>query len=164
MPNDAALPLTDIFSRFMGHVHIPWIGECWLWAGAKMKDGYGNFKANGKYVRAHRFAYEHFNGPIQPGMEVCHSCDNPLCVNPKHLFQATHTDNMRDCISKSRHRHGERHSGAKLNADSVRTIRSWYADSINGERPTLKYVADIFGVCQQTVLNVINRKVWAHVA
>ena len=129
-----------------------------------MKDGYGNFKAGDRFVRAHRYAYELVQGPIPEGYEVCHQCDTPLCVNPKHLFIATHSDNMRDCIKKRRHQHGERHRHAKLNEQAVRTIRSWYADAIPGERPTLKYVADIFGVCRQTVLNVINRKVWAHVA
>lgn len=157
------LPLTDPLSRFMRHVHIPWVGGCWEWTGARMADGYGNFgSGNGKTVRAHRFAYEAFVGPIPEGLCVCHHCDTPLCVNPKHLFVGTRADNAHDCIRKGRHRHGERHSGAKLTPDAVRTIRSLYSDPLC--RPTLRRTADTFGVCQQTILNVVNGKVWAHVA
>jgi hypothetical protein len=148
--------------RFFLHVGIRGVDECWPWEGAKMKDGYGNFNVGSKFVRAHRFCYEHFNGPIADGLHVCHKCDNPICVNPRHLFLGTRSDNMRDCIAKLRHRHGSRHSGAKLTPESVRYIRASYAGK--GRGPTLKQVGDRFGVCSQTVLNVVNRKVWAHVA
>ena len=59
----------------------------------------------GKTVRAHRISYQLFIGPISKGMMVCHSCDNPLCVNPKHLFLGTQKDNIQDLMKKNRNFH-----------------------------------------------------------
>jgi hypothetical protein len=85
------------------------VGEgCWLWAAATDRDGYGRFAVGlgGKqqrHVRAHRFAYEAFVGPVPDGMVVCHRCDTPSCVRPKHLFLGTPLDNNDDKVSKGRH-------------------------------------------------------------
>lgn len=64
---------------------------------------YGRVRVDGKKVLAHRRAYELARGPIPPGMKVCHSCDNPLCCNPAHLFLGTQKDNVQDSITKGRH-------------------------------------------------------------
>ncbi len=79
---------------------------CWLWTGAKCGSPYhyGAFSINNKPVRAHRFAYTHFVGPIPPGQIVCHHCDIPLCVNPLHLFAGTLKDNIQDSMKKGRFR------------------------------------------------------------
>lgn len=76
---------------------------CWLWQGAPTSGGYGRFWFDGVRKLAHRAAYEIFKGDIPEDMCVCHKCDNPLCVNPKHLFLGTHSDNMRDMGNKGRH-------------------------------------------------------------
>lgn len=79
---------------------------CWEWSAYLDKNGYGVFSL-GKYsprVSAHRFAYMLINGSIETGKVVCHSCDNPKCVNPSHLFIGTHQDNMRDMHVKGRAR------------------------------------------------------------
>ena len=73
---------------------------CWEWTAFKNKDGYGRFT---KYM-AHRWAAEHIGNMSLNNLNVCHSCDNPGCVNPAHLFLGTHTDNMRDKVSKGRAR------------------------------------------------------------
>lgn len=65
--------------------------------------GYYMFKMEGVQYYVHRFAWEVFNGPIPEGMQVCHTCDNPACVNPKHLVLATAKQNTHDMIAKGRH-------------------------------------------------------------
>lgn len=75
---------------------------CWNWAKSRNKDGYGLKYADGRKHYAHRWMYEQHKGRIPEGHGVLHSCDNPACVNPEHLFTGTQKDNMQDCIRKGR--------------------------------------------------------------
>lgn len=74
-------------------------GTCLVWTGGRTSQGYG--VAGGAYV--HRLAWEETNGrPVPTGMVVCHSCDNPPCCNPDHLWIGTQGDNVRDAAAKGR--------------------------------------------------------------
>jgi len=80
---------------------------CWPWRKSINKvTGYGQLSnwAEGKrtLLTAHRVSYAAYKGPIPDGMFVCHSCDNPNCFNPSHLFLGTQFDNMADMWSKGR--------------------------------------------------------------
>jgi hypothetical protein len=99
--------------------------KCWHWAGYVNHNGYGMTGAKTPVGRlAHRISFWAFGGTLQSGELVCHSCDNPSCVNPQHLFSGTQSDNMTDCSTKGRHwaakmTHCQR--GHPLSGENVRT-------------------------------------------
>lgn len=94
----------DLSHRFWSKVDKS--GECWLWKSSRGPKGYGQFtvKRGSNPVLTHRLAWELTSGPIEGGLFVLHRCDNPPCCNPEHLFLGTNADNVRDMMSKGRHR------------------------------------------------------------
>lgn len=75
---------------------------CWIWEGSKDKEGYGIFHERCKKIKAHRYAYTKYKGIIRGAHMICHTCDNPSCVNPDHLYEGTHKDNMKDIRDRKR--------------------------------------------------------------
>lgn len=92
--------IDDIKSRFISKIEINCETECWEWKAGKFLDGYGAFGCylNGEYKtrRAHRVSFEIFNSIITDGKQILHKCDNKICVNPNHLYEGSHSDNMVD--------------------------------------------------------------------
>lgn|SRR5574339_344391 len=70
---------------------------CWF---IKDRDWSSYMSINGE--RAHRLIYKKYRGPLKAGQEICHKCDRRGCINPSHLFQGTHSDNMKDARRKGR--------------------------------------------------------------
>lgn len=130
---------------------------CWLWQGSSSgRHGHGQISINGKLVPTHRFAWFLSRGEWPPAkLCVCHTCDNPPCVNPDHLFVGTRLDNVRDAVKKKRHPHGESNGQCKLTADQVLQIRS---DSRSN-----KEVAKAFGICISHTKDIRQRKKWKHI-
>lgn len=91
---------TEPLARFSARVQHATNG-CWIWQGASVK-GRGQIYVNGKNMLATRFAYQQFKGEIPEGMYVCHTCDDPSCVNPNHLWLGTARDNWQDARRKRR--------------------------------------------------------------
>lgn len=131
-------------------------GDCILWTGSKSRDGYGVMRIgrNGQF-RVHRVAFELNHGPIPDGMHVCHQCDTPLCINPKHLFLGTPKDNMIDKVHKGRGLAptGESHGMSKLSDQQVDEIRRLRASGMK-----LKVIAEQFGISFQHVSGIYHRR------
>ena len=135
---------------------------CWLWTGAKGSSGHGQIWDGNRLVGAHRVAYELCVGQIPPGLEVWHTCDNPPCCNPFHLFVDTHKGNMEDMRRKGRHRTGD-HSGrhnhfAKLNETQVIEIRRLNSE----EGLSCRRIARSLGVARTTIQDILAGRSWAH--
>lgn len=133
--------------------------ECWPYTGRTNPSGYGLFDWGGKPWLAHRLMYLIiFSQP--PGDKfVCHSCDNPICCNPGHLWRGTALENTRDMWAKGRANvvpsRGESHGMAKLTSDDVLTIRA------SAERNPV--LAKQYGVTSAQISNIKRRKAWRHV-
>lgn len=134
--------------------------KCWLWKGGKTSGGYGAFNAANNIHGAHRYSYELHNGPIPEGLWVLHTCDNPSCVNPAHLFIGTQQENIEDMIEKGRGNFakGEAHYQDKLTWREVRLIRKIYKK--HSFSKTQQQLADRFGVNQQTISEIIRGDIW----
>lgn len=135
---------------------------CWLWLANSQSDrasgpGYGMIRIKGKPKLAHRHFYELYKGPIPSGKFVMHTCDNPACVNPEHLFVGTAQDNMDDMTKKGRRNppHGVRNSHAKLTPEIVLEIFS------DGRGVT--NIARSFGITPGTVCNIKSGISWNRV-
>ena len=90
--------------RFLVKIALPAkLSDCWEFTGGLDAFGYGRFWYNKMQFPAHKYSYQHFIGPVPEGMNICHTCDNPKCVSPKHLFAGTQKDNMQDMVKKQRH-------------------------------------------------------------
>lgn len=152
-------PLVD---RFWSKVDKKSDDECWIWTGAKTPKGYGLIgigKDSDGITYAHRLSFSMHHGEITIGMMVCHECDNPSCVNPKHLFIGTAKENTGDMMNKGRHRAGivlgENHGKSKLTADDVKAIRSLGISQLR--------IAKLYGVSQSCIASIMLRKTWSHV-
>lgn len=156
--------------------------ECWPWTGGRWNNEYGVFKMyyNGEWKRykAHRVAYR-----LHYGVDLehlgCHTCDNPWCVNPYHIFDGTNADNLADMKNKGRAAsgersgritkpertaRGERSGNAKLSEDDIRTIRREYRRVPVGHRnPSLSVLVSRFGIDRTHVHAIATGRTWSHV-
>lgn len=160
-----------MIARFWAKVDRRAADECWPWTGVRKRHKgaftYGIFYTSKTSVLgAHRAAWlaSYGGDDLLPGLLVCHSCDNPQCCNPAHLWLGTKADNNRDRSEKGRTRTGkrayeavryrkqERHPSAKLTAVQVSEIRS--------DRRPLSVIGQQYGVDPSTVSRIRRGKAW----
>lgn len=134
---------------------------CWEWQGATNKDGYGVMMVEGKKMLAHRLSYAMHSGSLSPDALVCHHCDNPPCVNPRHLYAGTNQTNVDDRTSRGRSVHwaGELNKASKLTDGSVAHIRKAWSEGVASQ----KDLARMFGVSPSLISKVVNGHIWGHV-
>ena len=141
-----------IMGTYRHKKQIRWIVTekgCWeVYTHAITRGGYIKLSFRGKYQMLHRLAYELFNGPIRKGKFICHSCDNPACINPDHLFEGTQNDNMADASSKGRMRQ-------KLEKNDVLAIRDSYVSA--------KTLAEKYGVSKSMIYAIWQGRLWKQV-
>lgn len=123
----------------------------------------------GSACRVHRLVYELFHGHKPGKLLVCHSCDVPLCIEPRHLWLGTAKDNTQDAVRKGRlgghvmplgHAAGEKNPNRKLDSAKVTEIRKLYATGLYGQTELGK----MFGVTQSQIWHVVVRRAWKNVA
>jgi len=134
--------------------------DCWEFKAFHDKDGYAKFWYNSSQIGAHRFSYiihNNFNFNI---IEICHKCDNPGCVNPKHLWNGTNLDNMIDRNLKERHTKGSESHLSYLTDDQIFTILN---NIMNGVYISIYQICVDFKICQDTVYKLLYGETWKHI-
>ncbi len=160
------VPVAD---RFWSKVRRRGEDECWPWMSHADRDGYGCFKLPGSArrdgkpanVRATWMALKLSTG-VEPPSDafICHHCDNPTCVNPRHLFIGDCKANGADMARKLRGVRGVRHHKSKLSEEAVREIRRRYSAGGASQQS----LADEYGVAQTVVSCIVRGLIWRHVA
>ena len=134
---------------------------CWDWKGWKNPEGYGYLAVEGKDVRAHRFSYILHKGEIPTGLFVCHSCDNPSCTNPLHLWLGDNSQNMRDMRRKGRQNdtgkaQGSLNGRSKLIKKDIQYIRNSFAE----KKHTKTELSKMFKTSYSNVAGIISHIYW----
>ena len=146
-----------MIARFWSHVDRRGPDDCWEWT-AGTKGTYGSFARSHREKRpAHRESFELANGPVPEELQVLHTCDNRLCVNPKHLYAGTHQQNMADKRIRERgvFRWGEAHVQARLTDAECDDIRSRFD---RGERPSAIHRTSYASFHYNHIRDVARRK------
>ena len=152
-------------SDFWNLVEIKGPDECWPWLGEQNIAGYGKIPWRKRERLAHRIAYELHHKIRLPSDHrgkgancICHTCDNPRCVNPAHLWRGSRGDNNRDRALKGRGTQGEDHPMALLSASDIPAIRALAA---GGEK--FRIVGRKYGVSPATIYSIAYGVSWKHV-
>lgn len=144
------------------------VDNCWIWTGCTgAKSPYGVIRFKGKQTTVHRVAYELEYGLFDYSLQVCHKCDNPKCVNPKHLFLGTCLDNARDRVRKGRQskksylgdQTGELNRGAKLTNEKVKEIKRLLRDGVSQTK-----IAKMFKVDHANISCIKRGISWKHIS
>lgn len=128
------------------------VDGCWEWRGGRDCAGYGKLTSNGKSWPVHRYVFGLVNNLDVPrSLYVCHTCDNPSCCNPEHLFLGTPEQNSHDSCRKWRR-------PRKFTDEQIKEIREKYRAG-----SSLTAIAKIYEVDRKLIYNIINRNIYKYV-
>jgi len=151
--------LFDEMDRFKWYIETNEKTGCWNWTRGKDGGGYGVFFSC-KYGRekTHRISYMENFGDVPEGMFVCHTCDNPSCCNPEHLFLGSNQDNIDDKVRKNRQSRlfGVRNGRAILSEETVRSIRNDYQSGTYSYRDLVKK----YSISQTQIARIVKEESW----
>lgn len=156
-------PYVDQLSRRLQSRSILLPNGCIQWTGAMTPKGYGMIRLTSpvrKCMYVHRLAWILRNGEIGTGIEICHSCDNPGCLNYYHLFAGTKSDNMRDMVRKGRSpdKRGERSGKAKIKESDVIEMQKMRTYGLG-----LVDIGATYGIHPSHVSRILSGARWGHV-
>lgn len=140
--------------------------HCWIYTGCSISKNnkYGVFWINGQNMPAHRFSYIIHNGfkELRPINIICHSCDNPKCVNPNHLWLGTHKDNSQDMVNKDRqsHNYGSQNGMSILDESDIQDI---LIDIHNGLYSNINDIVKVYPVTYAAIADMLHGKTWNHI-
>jgi len=149
------LPLVSAWTIFQNIGPVT-RGGCRLWLGHCNKNGYGTCNIDGKRYLVHRVLYKMATGIDPNCLNLNHTCDNPQCCNPDHLWIGTQEQGNKDAVSKRRHAHGETHGRRKLTEAEAKKIKN-----LKGKL-SLRACARRFGVVMSCVSKIQNGVAWKH--
>ena len=133
-------------------------GGCWEWTAYKSR-GYGQIRLQGKTWRVHILSYRLFNTDYKEGLCIRHKCDNPSCVNPRHLELGTTQQNTQDRVKRGRCAMGSRNGKAKLTAEDVIEIRRRYANGLTN----YTQLGKLYNVGDNCIRKIIKGITWTHI-
>jgi len=149
-----------LVERFWSKVDL-WFGitdeDCWNWIAPVNNNGYGSMSFYGKMMSTSQVAWYLKTGFISK-LHIRHTCDNRICVNPSHLIEGTHQDNMNDRDSRNRNPKGTKHGRSKLSDQQVLDIKRLCLN----EKFGVKQIAAKYGVDRSTISLIRDGKIWKH--
>lgn len=134
---------------------IEFTNDCFNWTGTICRN-YGYLQIKGKSIRIHKYIYELFFNKIVLN-SVCHTCDNPKCVNPNHLFEGTHKENMGDKVKKERQFKpiGNKNGRVKITQEDVLFIRN--------SKLSCKELAIKYSITSDNISSIRTNRIWKNI-